>query len=83
VPNVTLNIANKIIGSNRLKIKDNFNTITRTYFGSTSEVLDFSQPDTANIINKWCFDTTNGKIDKIIENSMFQNIILHFICIFY
>ncbi|XP_011496608.1 PREDICTED: alaserpin-like [Ceratosolen solmsi marchali] len=68
VPNVTLKVANKIFGSNRLKMKEKFKSITSRHFHSQSEELDFSKADSANVINQWCSDKTNGKVDKIIES---------------
>ncbi|XP_011497720.1 PREDICTED: alaserpin-like [Ceratosolen solmsi marchali] len=67
VSNVTLKVANKIYSSSLLKLKDKFKNLSSTHFGSESESLDFSKSNAVDIINKWCSEQTNGKIQDIIK----------------
>lgn len=70
VENVVLKVANKIYASHHLTIKNEYKQLTNSLFRSESEVVNFDQASEAvNLINKWCSDNTNNKINQMVGNS--------------
>jgi serpin B len=63
----TLNIANSIWLKEGYPFLDNFVTRTEDYYLAKVTEMDFSDPKTADEINQWVNQKTNGKIDKMIE----------------
>ncbi len=75
-PQVIFKIANSIWYRDGLVFKQNFIDLNKKYFSARVQGLDFSDPNSVNIINSWVNDNTNGKIKEIIkiiapENIMF------------
>lgn len=62
-----LNIANSIWFRDDFTPKAEFLQNNADYFGAGARKLDFNDKESANVINNWVKDNTNGKIDKIIE----------------
>ena len=68
-PIVSFNIANAIWYRMypHKEIVPEFIDICQTYFGAPVEEIDFQAPGTADTINQWAIDNTNGKIEEIIK----------------
>lgn len=50
-------------------MKNEFKTVTETYFRSATECLDFNKSvEAAKIINNWCEINTNNRIKDIIQS---------------
>jgi serine protease inhibitor len=64
---VIMQIANSIWYRNTIPFKRDFIETNRKYFDATINPMNFSDPATINIINNWVKESTNGKIDKIVE----------------
>lgn len=66
-PKVKFQIANSIWYRNDFAFKESFININKQYFYTKVAGLDFSNPQSANIINGWVDENTNGKIKKIVD----------------
>lgn len=66
--NATLNIANSLWLKEGYPFLEDFVTKTEDYYLAKVSEMDFSDPTTADEINKWVKQKTNGKIEKMIEN---------------
>lgn len=67
-PKVVLNIANSIWAREGREFEPDFLERNREFFGAEVAALDFGDPESADIINQWVNDSTNGMIEKIIES---------------
>jgi len=63
-----ISIANSIWYRDGFPVKKSFFDINQTYFDAMVKALNFSSPDAAEIINKWCAEKTNDRIKEIIQN---------------
>lgn len=66
-PKVQLQIANSIWSRQGLALKPDFVKRTRESFNAEVSELNFDDPASASIINKWVSGSTNGKIEKIVD----------------
>nr|AGH14065.1 serine protease inhibitor [Prevotella sp. Sc00033] len=67
---VTLNIANAIFLNKGRTLKKQFAEDVSSYYDATAETLDFKESKkSADVINKWCDDKTNGMIPKILDST--------------
>ncbi len=66
-PKVKFQIANSIWYRNGFAFKESFINLNKQYFYAKVAGLDFTNPQSANIINSWVEENTNGKIKKIVE----------------
>lgn len=64
---VIMQIANSIWYRNTIPVKPDFIETNRKYFDATINPMNFNDPATVNTINNWVKESTNGKIDKIVE----------------
>ncbi|MDQ7816628.1 MAG: serpin family protein [Melioribacteraceae bacterium] len=71
---VIMQIANSIWYRNTIQVKQNFIETNQKYFNATINPMNFGDPATINIINNWVKESTNGKIDKIVEKIDAQTI---------
>lgn len=62
-----LGIANSIWVKNEFKLGEKFAEINKDSYDAEISYLDFNNPSSVNIINKWCENKTKGKITNIIE----------------
>ena len=62
-----LSIANSLWRKKDLSIKKSFLKTNRRYYDATIKKLDFTKPNSANIINDWVADKTEDKITKIVD----------------
>ena len=49
------------------KANNNFLSIIKEKYDAKVEAMDFGDPKTVGIINAWCAEKTNGRIDKMLE----------------
>lgn len=69
---VKIKVANRAFAAEGLKIKANYTDYLRTYFHSTLQRLDFEDAErSANAVNGFVEDSTNGLIDEIVQPSTF------------
>ena len=68
--NVELSLANSIWIRENFKVLDSFKKINTDYFAAAIEELDFNKPEASDTINNWVKETTNGKIDGIVDDSI-------------
>jgi serpin B len=76
-PLTDISIANSIWYRNILPVKQPFIDINQTYFDAMVTSLDFSKPNAADIINKWCADKTKDKIKEIIAKPIPDEIVMY------
>lgn len=66
-PQVDFQIANSIWYRNDLSFEKEFIDLNKLYFNAVVQSLNFSDPNSEDIINDWVRNNTNGKIDQIID----------------
>lgn len=66
-PRVKMEIANSIWIRRGFPVEEDFLRLNRTYFDAMVQQLDFSDPASLGIINRWVNEKTHGKIDKILD----------------
>ncbi|MBQ9675776.1 MAG: hypothetical protein IJV42_07615 [Bacteroidaceae bacterium] len=49
------------------KVSSGFINIIEDNYDAKSEAMDFGDPKTVDVINAWCAEQTNGRIDKMLE----------------
>ena len=76
-PLTDISIANSIWYRDWLPVKQPFIDINQTYFDAVVKALDFSKPDAADTINKWCAEKTKDKIKEIIENPINDGVMMY------
>jgi len=64
---VELSIANSIWYRAGFSVLDEFIATNREYFDAAVEQINFSSPQSVDIINQWIEDKTNGKIQDMLE----------------
>lgn len=78
-PQVELNIANSIWSREGLSIKDSFLTTNEDIFGAKCTSLDFSDPLSVDIINKWISNSTKGMIGKMVNPPIPQETMMYLV----
>lgn len=68
-PQVTVNISNSIWSNDQYNVLQSFTDTNKRYFDAEVSQLDFSDPNSKDIINQWVDDATEGKISKIIDQT--------------
>ena len=64
---VQLNIANSLWAKQDINFNSDFLQTTEDFYKATVTNLDFSDPGAVNAINDWVRQSTNGKIDAIVQ----------------
>ncbi|MBE6290241.1 MAG: hypothetical protein E7100_08465 [Bacteroidaceae bacterium] len=49
------------------KVSSGFINIIEDNYDAKSEAMDFGDPKTVDVINAWCAEQTNGRIDKLLD----------------
>ena len=62
-----LNLANAIWIRNDFPVERDFVAVNKTFYNAEVDNLDFSDFKAVEVVNKWAYDHTKGKIDKLIE----------------
>lgn len=65
-PKVNFQIANSIWYRNTVTFEQSFLDVNKNYFNAEVSGLDFTNPQSINIINAWVENKTNSKIKQII-----------------
>jgi serpin B len=79
-PKVQLSIANSLWARKGEPFNPEFLQKNQKFYGAQVTALDFSNPRASSIINDWVKQSTNGKIDKIVDgNEIRPNTILFLI----
>ena len=65
---VELNVANSLWVSDRFTLKSRYIRTAGSEYSARVSNLDFSDPASPSVINRWCAENTSGRIDKMIEN---------------
>lgn len=76
---VKLNINNSIWVREGNNVKSDFIRVNKDIFNANTTELDFSKKESADVINKWINDSTNGKIQKMIDPPIDDNVIMYLI----
>jgi serpin B len=66
-PQVQLAIANSLWGNENFSFKPQFVETAREFYQAQVKNLNFQQPAAPEIINRWVYENTRGKINKIVE----------------
>ena len=64
-----LSIANSIWTNRNVEILPTFVSLNKTYYHATVEAVDFADPATVSVINKWAANNTNGLIESVIDET--------------
>lgn len=65
---VELNVANSLWVSDQFTLKSRYIRTAGSEYSAMVSNLDFSDPASPSVINRWCAENTAGRIDKMIEN---------------
>ena len=68
-PSTKLAIANSIWTNEHVKILPDFISHNKKYFNATVQSVNFSDPNTVKLINKWADDNTKGLIKKVLDET--------------
>jgi serpin B len=66
-PKVQLSIANSLWTKESIPFKPEFLQIIQNFYQAEVKNLNFSNPTAPSMINNWVNQSTNGKIDKIVD----------------
>jgi len=66
-PKVIFDIANSIWYRQGYSVEQDFLSVNRDYFDAQVQALDFASASAPDIINRWVNDSTNGKIQKMLN----------------
>jgi len=78
-PLTEISIANSIWYRSGFSVKQPFIDINKKYFDAEVRELDFSKPNAADIINKWCADKTKNRIEEIFEDPIPCDVMMYLI----
>ena len=78
-PLTEIGIANSIWYRTGFPVKQPFIDINQQYFDAEVNALDFSEPDAADIINAWCAEKTNDKIEEIVTSPISDGVMMYLI----
>ncbi len=78
---IDISLANSIWinKDNQFSLNRDFKDITSTYFEAEYAILPFSLKSTADRINKWASDNTNGLIKKVVDDPLDSELIMFLI----
>ncbi|UWG96571.1 serpin family protein [Dehalobacter sp. DCM] len=76
---VTLNISNSIWVREGEDIKPAFLTVNKDIFNAAVTPLDFNQDKAADQINQWISQSTNKKIEKMVDSPIAPDVIMYLI----
>jgi len=66
-PDVNMQIANSIWYHELFSVRQEFIDTNREYFNAEVNPLDFNDPRSVDIMNRWVRESTNGLIEQIID----------------
>ena len=62
-------VANSVWADNGFPINSQFRWVAQKYYNADAQNADFSDYATADLINQWVSDKTDGMIDKVLEGA--------------
>jgi serpin B len=65
---IDLEIANSIWARNGAQFRPEFIDANKRFYGAEVTTLNFSDPNSASVINSWVNTKTRGKIERIVDN---------------
>ena len=75
-PEIKLNIANSIWTGKGISFSPSFLQVNQDFYQSQVRKIDFSHPESLKIINNWVKDKTEGKIEKIIQELNYNDVMV-------
>lgn len=75
-PETQLNIANSIWTGKGISFSPSFLQVNQDFYQSQVRKIDFSHPESLKIINNWVKDKTEGKIEKIIQDLNYNDVMV-------
>ncbi len=78
-PDVRFDIANSIWTRLGFPIQEEFLNLSREFFDAEVQEVDFDAPASVNIINNWVKEKTNGKIEKILDDQIPDEMVMYLI----
>ena len=75
-PETQLNIANSIWTGKGISFSPSFLQVNQDFYQSQVRKIDFSHPESLKIINNWVKDKTEGKIEKIIQELNYNDVMV-------
>jgi len=76
---VEFRLANSIWHRPQFVPLQSFQDVNRQFFDATVQALDFSQPGASSTMNDWVDRNTNGRIKKIIPESVPDHLVMYLI----
>lgn len=70
---LTIRLANSVWSDDAYTFNLEFSNAIQNYYNGESTSLSFNDENSANIINQWCSDNTEGCIKKIVDSSNLAN----------
>jgi len=68
-PTTKLSIANSIFTNQYVPIKSTFIKTNEDFFDATIQSVNFGDPGTVSLINKWASDNTNNLVKKVLDKT--------------
>lgn len=78
-PKVKMKIANSVWNREGFEVEEEFINKLEEYFEARVAELDFSDPKSAEVINDWVSENTNGLIEKIINGQIPSHMVMYLI----
>jgi serpin B len=78
-PTVKLAIANSIWTRLGFPVKSSFYDVNKNYFQAETKEVNFSDPSTLALLNKWCSDNTNGLINDMFKDPISPDVMMYLI----
>ena len=75
-PETQLNIANSIWTRKGISFSPSFLQVNQDFYQSQVREIDFNHPESLKIINNWVKDKTEGKIEKIIQELNYNDVMV-------
>jgi serpin B len=72
-------IANSICYRNQFQVKNTFIETCKNYFDADVQAHDFNNSNAANMINSWCAEKTNNRINHIVADPIPDDVMLYLI----
>jgi len=66
---IQLNLANSLWGDKSVEFRKTFMKNNQEFYEAQIRNLDLGNPRSLEIINRWCKEKTQGKIDEIVDSS--------------
>ncbi len=78
-PKVKMEIANSVWSKQGFPVEEDFTNNLKRYFDAEANEINFDDPASADAINKWVSNNTNGLIKKIINGKIPPEMVMYLI----